>query len=122
MNVQSIEKQHKMQPESIQKSMKNRCDYHRKVAKIAPGVGLGAPRLPQGDCFARQCTNLAVEVAPPDDFFVILVALGRRRAPFGLKVGARASPIPCKIMTKIHGEIYAEKVLKKGCQNHGKWI
>ena len=83
-------------------------------------MGLGVPGVPQGDCFARQCTNLAVKVAPPDDFFVILVALGRRRAPFGLKVGARASPIPCKIMTKIHEEIDVGKGMEKGCGNDGK--
>ena len=55
-----------------------------------PGVGLGAPRLPQGDCFARQCTNLAVEVAR------------RRGAPFWPKLHPRASQIRCKIITKIH--------------------
>ena len=83
-------------------------------------MGLGAPGVPQGDCFARQCTNLAVKVGLPDDFFVILVALGRRRAPFRLDLAAQASPITCKIMTKIHEKIGVGKLMEKGCGNNGK--
>ncbi len=83
-------------------------------------MGLGVPGAPRGDCFARQCTNLAIKVAPPDAFFVILVALGCRRAPFWLKLAAWASQIPCKIITKIHEKIDVGKGMEKGCGNDGK--
>ena len=51
----------KMEP----KSMENRCDYRWKIAKIAPRSAQEAPGVPWGDCFATQCTNFAVKVAPP---------------------------------------------------------
>ena len=90
--------------------------------KIVPGTAQKVSRVPWRGCFATGWTAWAVWAAAPDDFFAILVALGRYRAPLLPKPGAWPAPNQCKIMTKIHGKIDAEKVLEKGCQNHGKCI
>ena len=58
MNVQGNEKQWKIQPKSIQKSMKNRCDYHQKNAKVAPRSGPSGTRGTPGRVLCNTMRKL----------------------------------------------------------------